>query len=353
MNIEVIDKESIKPLYLQIREWLMHEAEKNPEFRFPSERELCRLYGVSRPTVQKALSYFVENDLIVRRPGIGTMIRKGRSISPEAITAVKVVIRSDWVNWEDDLYFARILAGILACIRNNNRQLTIQQYSDKVQHLLLDSPEICSLWLSPEVAEIDAMKTLAQNGHKVIAINREIDYPNISYSTTDHEMGARMAVKYLLEKGHRDILFVGSLLDHQINEKRYQGFLAAQRDVSLIPSFMPVNIASVDFRKDLEEQLKNVFSAVEKPSAIFLSNGHLQTELVDILDKLGLNMPEDVSVVSYDDFEDISERLGMTVVRQQLSKISKRAFKAIHDQETVKEKVKPAIIERRSVKSLT
>ena len=63
MSTDVIDKESIKPLYLQIREWLMHEAEKNPEYRFPSERELCRLYGVSRPTVQKALSYFVENDL--------------------------------------------------------------------------------------------------------------------------------------------------------------------------------------------------------------------------------------------------------------------------------------------------
>ena len=149
MPAEVIDKESIKPLYMQIREWLMQEAEKDPDFRFPSERELCRLYGVSRPTVQKALSYFIENDLIVTRPGIRTMTRKGRPISTEAITAVKVIIRADWIKWEDDLYFARILAGILTCIRNNNRQLTIQQYSDKVQHLLLNSPEICSLWLSP------------------------------------------------------------------------------------------------------------------------------------------------------------------------------------------------------------
>ena len=158
-----------------------------------------------------------------------------------------------------------------------------------------------------------------------------------------------MAVEYLLERGHKDILYVGSVLDHKINDKRYQGYLAAQRALSLIPLSMPVNIAKVDFKDELKGQLKDAFSTERKPSAIFLSNGHMQAELVEVLSELGLSVPEDVSIISYDDFEDISEKLGMTVVRQQLSKISKRAFKAIQDKEAVKEKVKPSIVERKSV----
>ena len=67
-----MDGKALKPLYLQIRDVLLAEAEKDPGYRFPSERRLCSLYGVSRPTVQKALDYFLENNLIVRRPGKGS-----------------------------------------------------------------------------------------------------------------------------------------------------------------------------------------------------------------------------------------------------------------------------------------
>ena len=338
---------------MQIREWLMQEAEKDPDFRFPSERELCRLYGVSRPTVQKALSYFIENDLIVRRPGIGTMIRKGRSISPEAITAVKVVIRADWIKWEDDLYFARILAGILTCIRNNNRQLTIQQYSDKVQHLLLNSPEICSLWLSPESTEIDAMKTLAQNGHKVIAINREVDYPNISYATTDHECGGKIAVEYLLDKGHRNILYIGTMLDRKINDQRYLGYLAATRNIPARITPPPINLEKVDYADELKNKLKEALAEQQRPTALFLANGHFQQPVMNILAELDLNVNSDISVISFDDIENVSEKYGITVVRQPLNNLSRHAFEAISRREHIKEKIQPEIIERTSIKTIT
>jgi DNA-binding LacI/PurR family transcriptional regulator len=352
MNTEVIDKQSIKPLYLQIRERLMREADKNPDYRFPSERELCRLYGVSRPTVQKALSYFIEHDLIVRRPGIGTMLCKGKSISPEAITAVKVMIRSDWIGWEDDIYFAKILAGILSCIRKNGRQLTIQQYSDQAKHLLLESPEICSMWLSPEAMEIETMKILAQNGHKAISINREIDYPNISYATTDHISGAKMAVEYLLERGHNDILFIGSLLDYQVNDKRYQGYLSAFRPEVVIPDIEPLNLESISYTDELKSKLPKIFSTTKRPTAIFIANGHFQEAVIEILANLGIVTPKDISIISFDNIEDVSEKYGITVVQQQLSKISKHAFKAILQKGTIKEKIKPRILERKSVKQL-
>ena len=47
---------SIKPIYQQIREDLLLGFQKTGEARLPSEREICKKYGVCRPTVHKALT---------------------------------------------------------------------------------------------------------------------------------------------------------------------------------------------------------------------------------------------------------------------------------------------------------
>ena len=75
---------SIKPIYQQIREDLLLGFQKTGEARLPSEREICKKYGVCRPTVHKALSYLVETGLGVPargrsscrpKPGPGGMSR--------------------------------------------------------------------------------------------------------------------------------------------------------------------------------------------------------------------------------------------------------------------------------------
>ena len=67
-----------KPIYQQIREDLLMHFRETGEAQLPPERELCRRYGVCRPTVHKALSYLVENDLVVRRPGKAPSSATGR-----------------------------------------------------------------------------------------------------------------------------------------------------------------------------------------------------------------------------------------------------------------------------------
>ena len=350
MSTGVIDKQAIKPLYLQIRESLLHQVEKNPSFRFPSERELCTLYGVSRPTVQKALSYFLERNLIVRRPGVGTMLCKGKSVSLEATTAVKIIVPNSWSGWEDSLYFSQILAGVMSCLHKDDHQLTIQKYTDKVKHLLLKSPEICSLWVSPGTVELEAMKMLVQNELNVISINRKIDYPNISYITTDHEYGAKVAIEYLLDRGHKDILFIGSLLIPQINNERYQGYLSAFQSRSIYSGIAPLNLEIGHELEGLESKLPKILNSTNRPTAIFLSRGAFQKPVIKILNNLGLLFPKDISIISFDNVNDVSEKYGITVIQQQLSSIGRQAYKAIFQKETIKMKVETRIFERKSVK---
>ena len=94
-----------KPIYQQIREDLLMHFRETGEAQLPPERELCRRYGVCRPTVHKALSYLVENELIVRRPGKGSFFRSREDARPRIASGIKLVIRRDWKDWSGDNYF--------------------------------------------------------------------------------------------------------------------------------------------------------------------------------------------------------------------------------------------------------
>ena len=352
--MKVANKKSLKPLYLQIREKLLIEARKDKNYRFPSERKLCQIYDISRPTIRKALDYFVENDLIIRRPGKGTMLRENAKLSTEAIEAVKIVIRSDWTTWRDDTYFGQILAGVVGGIGETDCQVTIQKYSEKLKLQLLDSPQTCSMWLSPENTEMLAMKDLADAGHHVISMNRIINYSAISYVSTDHQGGVQQAVEYLLKHGHRKILYIGSERDTVLNNKRYKGFLSKFQQADRNSLQPALNLIDVNYTQELQKRLPPLLADGKLPDALFLSNGHFQKPVVKIIEELGLRIPDDISIISFDDIEDISEKYGITVIKQPLKKLSAKAFEIIFSQDTQTEKVllKPYIVERNSVKNI-
>ncbi|MDN5347545.1 MAG: GntR family transcriptional regulator, N-acetylglucosamine utilization regulator [Clostridia bacterium] len=72
-----IDKESVIPLYYQLKEIIRQEIEGGvwkPGDCLPPERELCEKYDVSRATVRQALADLVREGLLVRQQGRGTFV---------------------------------------------------------------------------------------------------------------------------------------------------------------------------------------------------------------------------------------------------------------------------------------
>jgi GntR family transcriptional regulator len=74
-----LDKSSMVPLYSQIAEAIeqaIYDGSYSPGSKIPSERELSETYRVSRVTVRLAMKYLLGKNLIVRRKGMGTFVRK-------------------------------------------------------------------------------------------------------------------------------------------------------------------------------------------------------------------------------------------------------------------------------------
>ncbi len=79
MIIRKLDKSSATPLYLQLAR-ILEEAIANDYYKkgakLPPEQELTQTYNISRVTVRQAMDYLLTKDIVVRKQGIGTFVKK-------------------------------------------------------------------------------------------------------------------------------------------------------------------------------------------------------------------------------------------------------------------------------------
>ena len=86
-----LDRTSPIPLYFQIAENLKEAIEAGtiaPGERLDNELELAEQLGVSRPTVRQAIQRLVQQGLVVRRRGLGTVVVAPRILRPVALTSL-------------------------------------------------------------------------------------------------------------------------------------------------------------------------------------------------------------------------------------------------------------------------
>ena len=83
------EKSNHKPVYRQIYDTLTSELNKglyDEKGMLPSEKELCARFGVERNTVRKSLQLLVEENRVIRRPGLGTeLVKPKEGRKPRAI----------------------------------------------------------------------------------------------------------------------------------------------------------------------------------------------------------------------------------------------------------------------------
>src|SRR5215472_14335957 len=91
MTERPLDRNSPIPLYFQIAENLKQAIEDGtlePGERLDNELDLAERLGVSRPTVRQAVQRLVEQGLVVRRRGLGTVVVAPRILRSVALTSL-------------------------------------------------------------------------------------------------------------------------------------------------------------------------------------------------------------------------------------------------------------------------
>lgn len=146
----------------------------------------------------------------------------------------------------------------------------------------------------PILAELDAMGipavTVAMGSPRADALNVRID---------DAAAAAEMT-RHLLDLGHRRIGFIKGHPNHVASHDRYRGFCEALSEFGLDPDTMPAEQGYFSYRSGLTAG-ERLLSKGERPTAVFASNDDMAAATVSVAHRLGLSVPDDISIVGFDD----------------------------------------------------
>ncbi|MFZ2636829.1 MAG: LacI family DNA-binding transcriptional regulator [Rectinemataceae bacterium] len=150
----------------------------------------------------------------------------------------------------------------------------------------------------------------------------ESEFPSI---TAANRPGAYEATHYLISLGHRRIGFVTGLMDFGCSRDRLDGYRDALRDAGI--DFDPALIAPGDFSQASgKNSAAKLLGGPHRPTAIFCSNDEMAFGAIAAAREAGLNIPDDLSVIGFDDLPSAAFSVpALTTVRQPLHAMGRSA----------------------------
>ena len=153
--------------------------------------------------------------------------------------------------------------------------------------------------------------------------------------SADDVHGGRMATEHLIELGHRRIAFVSiPELEDRSDADRWQGYCETLRNAGIEgPVRVSWSPASDHARVNgVERRLADVFSGPEGATGVFATNDVAAIAVQEFADRVGLRVPQDLSIVGFDDVPMAGlARIGLTTVAQPRDELAKLGIAAIAD----------------------
>jgi LacI family transcriptional regulator len=196
----------------------------------------------------------------------------------------------------------------------------------------------------------------------IVMDDRSMKSSNLDTVTCDNSYGVQKAIDYLSVLGHREIGFVKGSTTTTARD-RSTAFIEGMRRLGLPTReeyIFPGDYTVSSGRKAAETLLN--MDPLNRPTGILASNDMMAIGLLDTLKNQGVRIPEDISIIGYDDIpfcELISPRL--TTVRQPIDEMAKEAvnllFRRINMKqpngeypliEPINREVRPILVERDS-----
>lgn len=135
-------------------------------------------------------------------------------------------------------------------------------------------------------------------GIPVVLINRTNDSELVSSVTSDNFLGGYQVADYLLAGGHQRFAYIAGVEQSSTNRDRLRGYRTRLSEANIYQ----ISIAEGNYsREGAQQAIRQLMQLAVKPDAIFVANDHMAVAVIDVIRyEFGLKIPEQVSVVGYD-----------------------------------------------------
>lgn len=352
--LDKIDKFDPIPRHAQVQR-VLHDLVKSgrlqPGDKIPAELQIADALGVSKMTVNKALLALTASGLFVREVGRGTFV------APQALEAVASSVssgtRSESLSTKprlvlsfvegardvlDSDYYGNLYRGIIAALSSGPDSemavdmvlspLAAKDYLAQEIH----EPSQGRILIAPRAESIPSIEALWQQGASLLVLGASWPTMGVPSIDSDNIGGATEAVRHLVELGHRRIAILFAEENTANIQDRLVGYRRAMSAASLPqPAAYEVRGESAwRVGEPAKSRLSNLLMQPSPVTAILAAGHYLALEAMNVVREAGLRIPEDVSVIGFDD--PLSAQLvhpTLTTVRQPLYEMGVRAGERI------------------------
>lgn len=323
------------PKYIEIRNYLYELIKANvdnPSFKLPSENMLAQKFKVSRITSKQAFTQLEKEGLISRVQGKGTFINSTiKTFTPPSskITSKNLIglilpdLKSN--------FMIKIIDGVESYARKNDFMLLVSNSNYNQEFEYSSIKNFYSIGMSGIVIiPVDGQKynkeilRLSLVNYPIVFVDRSLPGIDVSIVSSDHMYDAFIITEYLIRKGHTKIGFISTLgiSTSTINE-RITGYQKAMNEANLTvePRFVFSNLHHYD--PNFEAKITEYVRTNDDLTAIITLDSDIGYRLLMVLRKLNIQVPQQISVASFDD--ELSQYDDL--FRTQLTSTSQDAFK--------------------------
>ena len=358
----IINNKSSVPKYFQLQTWLQDRIEQGyygTNEKIPTENELVKLSGLSRATVRQALKNLENDGYIIRKKRVGSFVQKTRK-QTNGITTIGLLIpdiRSG---------YAPILARGAEdeAIKNNvnlilcNTDDTLSQANYHIERLIKMS--ISGVIYIPVAASdkknLQIINKLKRKNIPIVLADRGIQDSDFDFVTTNNFEGSREITQHLINRGHEKIAFLSNKV-YSTERLRYDGFISKMKELKIVqdPSITIIDKSAFNVNRYLNHAHK-ILKNKGKFTAVYAGHDRIALLFYAAAKNLGLNVPEDFSLVGYDNMP--LTTVSLTTMHQPIYEMGQESIKLIVarlNDRSIKTKnviLKSNLIKRKSVKSI-
>ncbi len=281
-----------------------------------SIKDVAKAAGVSHSTVSRALS---NSPLIPESTRLRIeRVAQKMGYSPNAIARGLVMQRTHAigviVTTIEDPFVAEVVRGIEEVAGDHGYRVFLgTSHNDparevnlvralrewRVDGVIVASSRVGALY-QPLLKEIDAPIILINNQkQQKPGTRRNARANDIRSVAVDDTKGGALATQHLISQGHRVIGYLGGPRENTANRNRLTGYRRALKAADI--SYEPALVQSGSGRVESGEQSLAFFARSPAPTAIFCYNDITAIGALSALKHHGLRVPEDVSLVGFDD----------------------------------------------------
>lgn len=335
----VVDKNDLIPRYLQVRgiiERKIRTGEIPLGFRIPSERDLAQSLGVSQMTVNKAVALMVRDGWLRRELGNGTFVEETLDIPTSKDVTIGFALPQLSASVEEDYFVGALLRGVqkAAISRPLNLRMLDAHSADLAEEIEKGELDGCIV-VDLRDEHREAIQKLAQLGRRILLLGASDVTVNTPFVDGDNMNGTAAAVKHLLGLGHRRIVGIFALMETWNSKQRHLSFMN-----TLSENGTPANPEHVLLDEgngrlltpETKVRLADLLGRRQGPTAVLCGGYFLALQAMHLISELGLRIPDDVSIVGYDD--PVSARYlnpPLTTVRQPLEEMGEQSVINLYD----------------------